>query len=83
MTFVGRKNGRPFLQTIDLEGSMVTLEPKFLSENLVIFPAVGKGPRYLFVFPRSRSAVVQEIVRYLRERLETASPAERVAAIVS
>jgi len=70
LTFVGRKNGRPFLQTIDLEGSMVTHEPKFLSENLVIFPAVGKGARYLFMFPRSRSVFVEEIVRYLKERLE-------------
>ena len=83
VTFVGRKSVRPFLQTIDLDGSMVTLEPKFLSENLVIFPAAGKGPRYLFVFPRSRSAVVEEIARYLRERLETSSPAEHAAAIVS
>ena len=57
LTFVGRKGARSFTQTIDLEGSMVTHEPKFLSENLVIFPAVGKGPKYLFVFPRSRSAI--------------------------
>jgi uncharacterized protein DUF4126 len=69
ITFVGRKNGRPFAQTIELEGSMVTHEPKFLSENLVIFPAVGKGPKYLFVFPRSRSAIVEEMVRYLRHGL--------------
>jgi hypothetical protein len=69
ITFAGRKNGRPFLQTIDLEGSMVTHEPKFLSENLVIFPAAGKGAKYLFVFPRSRSAIVEEAVNYLRERL--------------
>jgi hypothetical protein len=69
ITFVGRKNGRPFSQTIELEGSMVSHEPKFLSENLVIFPAVGKGAKYLFVFPRSRSAVVEEMVAYLRQRL--------------
>jgi hypothetical protein len=48
---------------------MVSHEPKFLSENLVIFPAVGKGPKYLFVFPRSRSAVVEEMVAYLRKRM--------------
>jgi hypothetical protein len=74
VTFVGRKNSRPFAQTIELEGSMVTHEPKFLSENLVIFPAVGKGPKYLFVFPRSRSAVVEEIVTYLRARLSESAP---------
>jgi hypothetical protein len=48
---------------------MVAHEPKFLSENLIIFPAAGKGPKYLFVFPRSRAAVVEHIVDYLRGRL--------------
>ena len=54
---------------MELEGSIVTHEPRFLSENLVIFPAAGKGPKYLFVFPRPDSAVVEQIVGYLRERL--------------
>ena len=83
LTFVGRKGARPFLQTIDLEGSMVTHEPKFLSENLVIFPAVGKGPKYLFVFPRSRSPMVEEIVRYLKDRLEPSVVEERGPALSS
>src|SRR5207249_112829 len=43
MIFVARKSGRPFARTINLEGSVVTHEPKFLCENLVIFPAAGKG----------------------------------------
>ena len=67
--FVARKSGRPFAQTIELDGSMVAHEPKFLSENLIIFPAAGKGPKYLFVFPRSQAAVAEHIVDYLRERL--------------
>jgi hypothetical protein len=69
ITFVARKAGRPFARTIDLEGSDVTREPKFLSENLVVFPAAGKGPKYFFVFPRSRAALVEQIVKDLRERL--------------
>jgi hypothetical protein len=68
LTFVARKGGRAFTQTIDLLGSMVAREPKFLSENLLVFPAAGKGPRYLFVFPRSNAAVVEQIVEQLRER---------------
>jgi hypothetical protein len=67
--FVARKSGRPFAQTIELDGSMVAHEPKFLSENLIISPAAGKGPKYLFVFPRSQASVVEHIVDYLRERL--------------
>jgi len=69
ITFVARKAGRPFARTIDLEGFDVTREPKFLSENLVVFPAAGKGPKYFFVFPRSRADLVEQIVKDLRERL--------------
>jgi len=78
--FLARKNGRPFSQIIDLEGSMVTHEPKFLSENLIVFPAAGKGPKYLFLFPRPHSAVVEKIVEYFREHLPAGAgqhPVER------
>ena len=44
-------------------------EPKFLSENLVISPRPGKAPKYLFLFPRSMRALVEQIVQDLRERL--------------
>src|SRR2546428_1349815 len=74
ITFVARKSGRPFAQTIDLNGSMVAHEPKFLSENLIIFPAAGKGPKYLFIFPRPRAALVEQIAEYLRERLGQRRP---------
>jgi hypothetical protein len=67
--FLARKSGRPFAQTIELDGSMVAHEPKFLSENLIISPATGRGPKYLFVFPRAQAAVVEQIANYLRERL--------------
>ena len=81
MLFVARKSGRPFAQTIELDGSMVAHEPKFLSDNLIIFPAAGKGPKYLFVFPRSQAAVVEHIVDYLRERLtEPSLRSESLAA---
>ncbi len=73
VTFVARKSGQGFCQTIDLEGSMITRDPQYLSENLLIFPAVGKGPRYLFLFARSRAAVVEELAEYLRRCLQTLS----------
>ena len=68
LVFVAKK-GRGFAQTIELEGLNVMREPKFLADNLVIFPAAGKGPKYLFVFPRSSGAMVEEIAEYLRSRL--------------
>lgn len=76
LIFVGRKGTRAFSQTIDLEGSMVSREPKFLSDNLVIFPSTGKGAKYLFVFARSSGPLVEEIADYLRVRLlQSAAPA--------
>jgi hypothetical protein len=67
--FVARKAGHAFARTIDLEGSSITHEPKFLSENLLISPAAAKAPKYLFIFPRSDAALVEQIVENLRERL--------------
>jgi hypothetical protein len=81
--FVARKNGRPFAQTIQLDGSMIAHEPKFLSENLIVFPEAGRGPKYLFIFPRSRAAVVERIVEYLRERLSETASCEQEAPLSS
>ena len=78
IVFVARKGGRPFTRTIDLEGSNVAREPKFLSENLVIFPGVGKGPNYLFVFARPHAALVEQIVQHLRHRLSEPAIQEQV-----
>jgi hypothetical protein len=80
LLFVARKGGRPFAQTIDLDGAIIAHEPTFLSENLNIAANAGKGAKYLFLFPRSRAADVEQIVEYLRERLSAspAVPAEKV-----
>lgn len=80
VVFVARKRGRGFSHTIQLEGSTIAREPKFLSENLAIFPATGKGPNYLFLFPRSRASVVEKIVEHFRDRLsEAATKSENVS----
>lgn len=69
IVFVARRNWKAFSQTIDLEGSTVRREPQFLSENLVIIPREGRGPKYSFFFTRSRAALVEQIVEDLREKL--------------
>jgi hypothetical protein len=71
LLFVARKSGRPFAKTIELDDSMIAHEPKFLSENLIIFPKVGKGARYSFIFPRSNAALVEVIVQDLRVRVSS------------
>lgn len=58
-----------FARTIDLEDLVVDHEPRFLFENLVISPPDGKAPKYSFIFPRSDAAIVEQVVRNLRERL--------------
>src|SRR3954465_1227822 len=69
VVFVGRKNWKPFCQTIDLEGTTVAREPQFLSENLVVVPSEGRGPKYSFLFTRSRASLVELIAEDLREKL--------------
>ena len=69
IVFVGRRNWKPFCQTIDLEGLTVAREPQFLSENLVIVPREGRGPKYSFLFTRSRGPLVELIAEDLREKL--------------
>jgi hypothetical protein len=69
IVFVGRRNWKPFSQTIDLEGSTVAREPQFLSENLIIVPSEGRGPKYSFLFTRARGPLVELIAEDLREKM--------------
>jgi hypothetical protein len=80
LIFVARKGRRPYARTIDLEGFVINHEPGFLSENLVISPANGRGPKYSFIFPRSDTALVEQIVQYLRERVSEPVLQEQFAA---
>lgn len=79
LIFVARKRGRALARTIDLEGLDIAREPKFLSENLVIFPAAGKGPKYLLVFSRPHAALVEQIVADLHRRLSEPALQEPVS----
>jgi Domain of unknown function (DUF4126) len=80
LIFVARKGGRPFTRTIDVEDSVITHEPRFLFENLVISAATGKGSKYSFIFPRSDAGLVEQIVQYLRERASEPALREQAAA---
>jgi hypothetical protein len=75
--FVARK----FARSIDLEDLTARREAGFLSENLVIFPAAGTGPKYSFIFPRSDTSLVEQIVRDLQERLREPAFQDKVAAV--
>src|SRR5438034_11714642 len=74
LVFVGRKNWKPFSQTIDLEGSTIAREPQFLSENLAIVPSEGRGPKYSFLFTRARGTLVELIAEDLRGKMNSRPP---------
>jgi hypothetical protein len=80
IVFVARRNWKAFCQTIDLEGSTIAREPQFLSENLVIFPTEGRGPKYSFLFTRSRGALVEQIAEDLRGKLQIPVPVRQSLA---
>jgi hypothetical protein len=77
IVFVSRK----FARRIDLEGSVISHEPRFLSENLLISSVAGKGPTYSFIFARSDAAVVEHIVQDLRRRLSEPAFQEQRTAV--
>lgn len=79
LTFVGKKGGRRVAQAIELDGMALVREPKFLSENLSITPASGSGPRYSFVFPRSRAGEVEQIVETLKRNIARAAEIQPAA----
>lgn len=81
LVFVARKNWKPFSQTIDLEGTTVAREPQFLSENLAVVPSEGRGPKYSFLFTRSRGNLVELIAEDLREKLANRAPAPLAHAL--
>jgi hypothetical protein len=83
LTFVARKGTKPIARTIELDGMTISREPKFLSENLVIFPAERRGAKYLFVFPRSRAPEVETIVEKLRENLTRTSAPTGESVVMS
>lgn len=82
LTFVAHKGGKPFAQTVELEGTSISREPKFLSENIVIASSERWGPRYLFVFPRSRAVDVEKIAATLQANLASAPAAAPVSESV-
>lgn len=80
LIFVAQKGARGFARTIELDGLSISRQPKFLSENLVLYRE-EKRPSYLFLFPRSRAAEVEKIAASLSPAVEPAvSPVVDVAS---
>lgn len=70
--FVAKNGWARVLETLELDGYKVSQEPKFLSENLVLY-SLEKKPKYVFLFDRTKRAVVGKIVASLEQRLAAES----------
>jgi hypothetical protein len=75
--FVAHKFGRDVCEPIELQGYTAARDPKFLSENLLLFPSDGPGAKYLFIFDRGRAPIVEQIVEQLREGATAATTSAR------
>ncbi len=68
LSFIGRVGLKKVAQRLDLSGYQVAREPKFLSEDLVLFPS-DKRPKFSFVFDRSKAVLVKALANSLKTRL--------------
>ncbi len=71
--FVAHRGWRKFSIQLDLAGYKVAHEPKFLSENLVLY-SLEKAPKYLFVFNRTEGPLVSAVATSLRDRIGVPAP---------
>jgi hypothetical protein len=72
IAFVARRRWRKSAEQLDLATYKVAHEPKFLSENVVLY-SLEKKPKYIFVFARSQRAVVKAVVASMQDRLSRAA----------
>ena len=66
--FVGRRGWRSLVKPLELDGSKVTHESRFLSEDVTLY-RVAKATRQVFVFDRSKAAMVRAVAASIRARL--------------
>jgi hypothetical protein len=75
--FVAKSGWGKIAETLELEGCKAVQESKFLTENLVIYhPA--KKIKYTFLFDRTKTALVRNLVASLERRLGSTAVVESV-----
>ena len=70
LAFVAKRRFRHVAEEIDIATYKLAHEPKFLSENIVLY-SLEKKPKYIFVFARSQRPLVKALAASLQERLNT------------
>lgn len=76
LRFVAKNGWTKVSETLELEGYKVSQEPKFLSENLVLY-SLEKKPKFVFLFDRTKSAILRKITASIEQRLQAAVPVEK------
>jgi hypothetical protein len=71
--FVAKSGWRKMAEELDLTTYKVVHEPKFVSENLVLY-SLEKKPKYVFVFDRTQTALVKAVAASLQERIGSVKP---------
>ena len=70
--FVGRRGWRTLARAVDFAGCRVSHESRFLSEDLIL-QNPEKGVRQVFVFDRSKAALVGNLAGSLQARMPVAT----------
>lgn len=70
VAFVARRRFSQVAEELDLATYKLAHEPKFLSENIVLY-SLEKKPKYIFVFARSQRPQVQALAASLQGHLNT------------
>ncbi|MCE9611747.1 MAG: DUF4126 domain-containing protein [Chthoniobacter sp.] len=73
LVFLAKRRFRHLAEELDLTTYKVAHEPKFLSENVVLY-SLEKKPKYVFAFARSQRPLVKGIATSLRMRLGFLAP---------
>ena len=81
LAFVAKRRFRHLAEELDLATYKLAHEPKFLSENIVLY-SLEKKPKYTFVFARSQRPLVKALAASLQERLN-ALPAQAEVAVAT
>lgn len=66
--FVAKRGWSKVTETLELSGFKASHEPRFLSENLVLY-SVEKKPRFVFLFDRARREKVEALAASIQERV--------------
>ena len=77
LAFVARRRFRHLAAELDLATYKLAHEPKFLSENIVLY-SLEKKPKYIFVFARSQRPLVKALAASLQEKLSNLPAAVEV-----